>query len=335
MDMLCTDVLWSSFGDRLAAAAPAATWLLMAPDGTVTAAGDGSVVAAADVAPEVVIGSYDLWDKGGAYRPFFAWLSSQPASLRWFQSCAAGFEAELYGQLLARGVRLSTGHGTASPIAEYVLWAVLDTFLGAGEWRAHQARGHWHRDGLWHREVAGSEWLVVGMGSIGCEVGRRARALGATVTGVRRQPSGEEPADRMITPGELHGALPAADVVVVCAPASRSTRQLVDATFLAAMAPGSVLVNVARGELVDEAALLTALDAGRPGAAVLDVASVEPLPSESPLWRHPQVTVTPHASGHTGSTNARYVPLVVENLRRYVAGETPLRQERLLSDWRT
>lgn len=211
---------------------------------------------------------------------------------------------------------------------------MLDTFLGAGQWRVAQAESRWERGGTGHREVAGSAWLVVGMGAIGGEVARRARALGATVTGVRRHPSGDEPVDRVVTPDGLLSAVPEADVVVLSAPASRATRHLADGAFFAAMRPGSVLVNVARGELVDEEALLAALDLGRPAAAVLDVASTEPLSVASPLWRHPLVTLTPHASGHTGTTNAHYLPFVEENLRRYLAGE-PLRQERTLADWRT
>jgi phosphoglycerate dehydrogenase-like enzyme len=172
------------------------------------------------------------------------------------------------------------------------------------------------------------------MGSIGAEVAVRARALGATVTGVRRHPVGDEPVDRMVLPPDLPGVLPEADVVVISAPASASTHHLVDAAFLAAMAPGSLLVNVGRGELVDEGALIAALDRGRPAAAVLDVTAVEPLPADNPLWSHPRVVITPHVAGQTGTSNARYLPLVLDNLGRYRAGE-PLRQERTLADWRT
>lgn len=334
MEILCTERFWAGHGDQLEAAAPGAGWLLMADDGVVREAGAPSPRDVEGIRPEVLVGSYDLWMPGGAYRPFFAYLSAVPPSLRWFQSCAAGFERELFGRLLESGVRLTTGHGTAAPIAEYVLWAVLDHFLGADEWRAAQAEGRWVADSPGHREVAGTTWLVVGLGSIGGEVSRRARAFGARVVGVRRHPTGDEPVDAMVAPGDLLAAVPAADVVVVCAPSSAATRHLVDATFLAAMRPDAVLVNVARGDLVDEAALVAALDAGRPGAALLDVVGQEPLPPDSPLWRHPRVRITPHASGHTPLTNSRYAPHVAENLRRYLAGE-PLAQERVLADWRS
>lgn len=334
MDILCTERFWSGFADQLRAAAPGAGWLVMADDGAVRAVGGAATVAAESLRPEVVVGSYDLWMPGGAYRPFFGYLSSLPPSLRWFQSCAAGFERALFGRLLEAGVRLTTGHGTAAPIAEYVLWAALDHVLRAEEWRAAQARCDWVGDSPGHGEVAGSSWLVVGLGSIGGEVARRARAFGAHVTGVRRTPTGDEPVDALVPPSELLAAVPGADVVVICAPSSTATHHLVDAAFLAAMRPGALLVNVARGDLVDEEALLAALDAGRPAAAVLDVVAREPLPPESPLWRHPRVTITPHASGHTPLTNSRYAPQVAENLRRYLAGE-PLEHERLLADWRT
>ncbi len=331
MDVLCTNELWSGFGERLAAAAPDAGWLLMAPDGTVSRADDGAALSWEEAAPEVIVGSYDVFAQKGLLRPFFGFVAKS-GSLRWFQSCSAGFETDLYGELLRRGVRISTGHGTASPIGEYVVWAVLDTFLGAGAWRDAQ-RGSRGLRGGGHREVDGSTWLVVGMGNIGTEVATRARALGARVIGVRRTPTGDEPVDRMVTPDGLAGELGGADVVVIAAPAGDSTRHLVDAAFLAAMAPDALLVNVARGELVDEAALIAALDAGRPGAAVLDVTSVEPLPADSPLWGHPKVTISPHTSGITNSTNGRLMTLVEDNLGRYLRG-APLRQERTLADWR-
>jgi phosphoglycerate dehydrogenase-like enzyme len=216
-------------------------------------------------------------------------------------------------------VRFSTAHVTAIPIAEYVLGAVLRHRQQPERWADAQARREWrHRE---FPEVHGTTWLVVGVGAIGAEVAVRARAFGARVVGVRRTPRGDEPVDALLSPGELLGAVPAADVVVLCAPGTDATRHLVDAAFLAAMRQGSLLVNVARGSLVDEAALLAALDAGRPAHAVLDVVEVEPLPADSPLWDHPGVTLTPHSSGGGLGRYARSAELFAANLARYVAGE--------------
>ena len=251
-----------------------------------------------------------------------ALLASAP--LRWVQSAGAGYDTWHFQQLLARGVRLTTAHVNNVPIAEYVLREVLDRFQRADRWRAGQAAHHWeHHE--W-REVTGSTWLVVGVGAIGSAVAERARAFGAHVIGVRRTPDGTEPVDEMVGPDQTLALLPRADVVVLTLPATDATRHLVDDGFLAAMAPDAVLVNVARGAIVDEAALLRALDAGRPDFAVLDVVGTEPLPAESPLWDHPKIVVTPHSSSGGHGRFARGADLFAHNLRRYRAGE-PLRHE--------
>ena len=245
-------------------------------------------------------------------------------ALRWVQSAGAGYDTWHFQELLRRGVRLSTAHVNNVPIAEFVMREVMDRFQRADEWRAAAAEHRWeHHE--W-REVYGSTWLVVGVGAIGSAVAERARALGCTVIGVRRNPDGAEPVDEMIAPDELASALPRVDVVVLTLPATDQTRNLVNDDFLAAMRPDSVLVNVARGSVVDEPALLRALDAGRPGFAVLDVVTEEPLPPDHPLWSHPKVVVTPHSSSGGHGRFGRGADLFAENLRRYRAGE-PLLHE--------
>ncbi|MFM8304681.1 MAG: D-2-hydroxyacid dehydrogenase [Actinomycetota bacterium] len=256
--------------------------------------------------------------------PEFVAALAAAEPLRFVQSAGAGHDTWHFTQLLARNVRLCTAHVNDVPIAEYVLRAVLDRFQRADRWRAGQAHHHWeHHE--W-REVAGSTWLVVGVGAIGAAVAQRARAFGARVVGVRRTPDGNEPVDEMVGPGALPARLPHADVVVLSLPGGPETRNLVDAPFLAAMRTDAVLVNVARGSIVDEEALITALDAGRPDFAVLDVTHTEPLPPESPLWAHPRIVVTPHSSSGGHGRFARGADLFAENLRRYTTGE-PLLHE--------
>ena len=146
------------------------------------------------------------------------------------------------------------------------------------------------------------------------------------MTGCRRNPTGDEPVDAYVSPADLLAALPKSDIVVLSLPGENDVPPLVDATFLAAMAEGSMLINIARGSLVDETALIEALDRGRPEVAVLDVMVTEPLASDSPLWTHPRVVLTPHNSAGGWNRYDRYDVLLVDNLGRYAGGE-PLRNE--------
>lgn len=301
---------------------PGVSPLTMEADGTLRG-GDGTPVAREDAAPEVAWGTSDLFADGAPLRAFMGLLRRLP-SLRWFQSPAAGFDQPMFAELAARGVRVTNAHVNGIPIAEYVLRAVLDAFQDAGRWRDAAAARRWELHD--YREVAGSTWLVVGLGSIGGGVARRAAAFGARVLGCRRHPGPDDPTERTVTPDQLPDVIGDADVVVLAAPATPQTDRLVDDGFLRAMRPGSVLVNVARGCLVDEDALLAALDRGAPGAAVLDVFVTEPLPADHPFWTHPAVTVTPHnAAGGTGRYG-RQAELFADNLERLLAGR-PLRND--------
>ncbi len=133
----------------------------------------------------------------------------------------------------------------------------------------------------------------------------------------------------MVAPSDVPGVVGRCDVVVVAAPATSETHHLVDAAFLAAMKPRSVLVNVARGSLVDQDALLAALERGRPETAVLDAVTPEPPPADSPLWDHPRVVLTPHNSFAGDGCNHRNYELFLENLRRYLAGAPLLNEQSL------
>ncbi len=256
-------------------------------------------------------------------RPFFG-IVLRSATLRWLSVPNAGLDSPVFTAVLERGVRLTNAHVTDIPISEYVLRSVLDVFQQAELWRDAQRRRAWDRHQF--REVAGTTWLIIGLGTIGHAVAVRARAFGARVVGCRRSPTGHEPADAIVSPSELRGALPSTDVVVLCLPSTADSPPLVDAAFLEAMAPGSVLVNIARGSLIDERALVAALDKGRPSAAILDVMQNEPLPDDSPLWTHPHVVLTPHNSAGGFDRYGRYDDLLVDNLARYASGE-PLRNE--------
>lgn len=284
---------------------------------------DGRPVSIEDAAVEAAWANNEVW-LGPVARQFSVALLKSP-TLKWLQSGAAGFDHPIFGQLVQRGVRLATSHGQAVGMADYVLWGVLDHLQRGPERRAAQTAGDWRRS-LRFRELAGGEWLVIGFGAIGQGVGARARAFGARVVGVRRNQAPDPAADVIAAQADIPALLPRADVVVLSVPLTPETRHLVDAAFLAAMKPRAVLVNVGRGGLVDEAALLAALDKGAPEHAILDVFETEPLPKESPFWSHPRVTLTPHLSGVTEGQAARNDEVFLENLRRYV-GRQPLISE--------
>lgn len=295
--------------------APDLELALVAPEGAITL--DGQPLDDETAQPDWGWFSADSGFGPAGRALFVSMLKSQ--RLAWVHTGAAGVDGPIWRQLVDKGAELTTGHGQAISIAEYVLAGVLEYFQRWPERHAAQGERRWVR--LPFREVAGTRWLVVGFGAIGEAVAERARAFGADITGVRRSGAPHPAADRMAKLGDLPGLLPDADVVVLAAPLNAETQNLADADFFAAMKSGSVLVNVGRGGLVDEAALLAALGAGAPAHALLDVFRAEPLPEDSPFWNHPKVSLTGHASAFGSGQTARNDALFLENLRRRLAGE--------------
>lgn len=281
----------------------------------------GQEVSVDDARPELAWVNTDIF--AGPIRNYMLAILKSP-DLRWLQSGAAGHDNPIFAQIVAKGARLTTNHSQAIAIAEYIVASVLDHFQHGPKRRAEQAAKRWTR--VLFREVMGTRWLVIGFGAIGQETARRARAFGAHVTGVRRS-SGPHPlADALIVPSEIASVLPQSDVVALTLPLTPETKDLVDARFLAAMKPHSVLVNVGRGGLIDEDALLAALERGTPEHAILDVFQTEPLPVESPFWGHPRVSLSAHTSAWGSGLGARTDDLFIENLTRYLAGK-PLLNE--------
>ncbi len=314
MLVLLTSVAHASFAGQLGR--PGVEWLILQPDGTLVDE-NGGPVAWDDARPEVAWGTSDLFREGAPIGTFFSSLT-RLATLRWFASPAAGYDAPVFARLASAGVSVTNAHVNSVPIAEFVIRAVLDEFQDAGAWRSQVGPRSW-RIHDW-REVAGTTWLVVGLGGIGTEVATRARAFGARVIGCRRRPGADDPTDRTVTTDQLPEVVGQADVVVLAAPATPETADLVDADFLGRMKEGSVLVNVSRGSLVDEDALVAALDRGVPAVAVLDVFRTEPLPDDHPFWTHPSVRITPHNSAGGMGRLQRQADLFADNLDRFLAG---------------
>jgi len=243
-------------------------------------------------------------------------------SVRWVQSAAAGYEHPVFQAMLDAGITLTSSDGNSAGIAEYVLAEVLASFQRIEDRRAAQIARRWER--IDFREIAGSRWLILGYGSIGREVARRATAFGAEVVGMRRRPQPDPHAMRVVGPADLREETAAADVIVVSAAANADSTHLVDADLLSRMREQAVLINVARGSLIDSTALLRSLDAGRPERAILDVFDTEPLPADDPLWTHPKVRISAHCAGEGEGANHRGAVVFLEHLDAWLAGQ-PLR----------
>jgi len=241
-------------------------------------------------------------------------------SLRWVQAAAAGVEDPVFAKLVHKGITLTNSDSQAPAIADFILAAALDYFQLQDQRRERQAAHDWQR--IPFRELADTSWLIVGYGHIGRETARRASAFRASITGIRRRVPAkqDEFAHQVATLDRLPQLLPQADVVVLSVGLNEVTRNLANAEFFARMKHGSLLVNIGRGGLVDETALLDALNRDAPGRAALDVFHTEPLPQDSPLWNHPKIRVTAHASNQGSSTPRRGDELFLDNLQRYMRG---------------
>ena len=248
--------------------------------------------------------------------------------LRWIHSPAAGVGNLLFPEMVSSPVVLTNNRGNSSgTIAEHVIGVTLALLRGLPlAWR-RQAERVWAQDeinaGPPMRTLRESRVLVVGLGSIGAGVARLATAFGAHVVGVRRR-TGQPAPDgvaAVVGPDDLAGELPLADVVVVAAPDTSETVRLIGERELALMKDDAVLVNVSRGSLIDETALVRTLESGRLRGAALDVFEREPLVAGSPLWARQDVLVTPHVAGFHKDHWDIVVGTFTENLRRFAAGE--------------
>jgi phosphoglycerate dehydrogenase-like enzyme len=247
--------------------------------------------------------------------------------LRWIHSPAAGIGGMLFPEMLANSVVITNSKGmSADTIAEHVLAVTLAMFRRLPHAFRSQTAREWAQDAIGeagHKLIAGSTILIVGLGAIGGAVARRVTLMGADVIGIRRttRPGQHDNVRKIATPDRLLDLLPLADVVVLSAPHTRETRGLIGAAELRAMSPGALLVNVSRGQLVDEVALADALISGRIAGAALDVFHDEPLPPESPFWTLPNVLITPHTSGFRPDHWDAATALFAANLRRFEAGQ--------------
>jgi phosphoglycerate dehydrogenase-like enzyme len=309
--LLISEWVERRYGERLAALAPRVARVVIR----------GEQVDGDPAAVEVAFFSGDLFPD--RVREFALALRDAKA-LRWLHTFSAGVDHPWFRALHQKGIRLTTSSGAhAVPIAQTVALYLLALSRGLPAWADAQRRCAWERHPI--DDLSGRLLGVVGLGPIGLEVARLGQALRMRVVGLRRRPRGDEPCETWPL-ARLDELLPETDALVLALPLTEDTRHLLDAKRLRAMKRGAWLVNVGRGALVDEPALVEALRSGHLGGAGLDVFENEPLPPESPLWSLPNVIVTPHNSGDTPGNLDRACEIFLDNLGRYGRGE-PLRNE--------
>jgi phosphoglycerate dehydrogenase-like enzyme len=243
--------------------------------------------------------------------------------LRWIQALGAGIAQFEPRRLCDEGIVLTTAAGvTATPISEFVMGRILEV------WKRTRHLEELQRSRTWEfatgRTLSGCTLGVVGLGAIGTAVAKRAQAFGLRVLATRRRYTEgmTSPfADELYGPDGLGKLLEGSDVVVLAVPETDQTGSLIGANELARMKEGSVLCNVGRGALVDEEALLAALQSGHLSAAILDVTRQEPLPADSPLWDAPNIYLSPHSAASVDHYADDMASLLAGNIRRYAAGE--------------
>ena len=253
--------------------------------------------------------------------------------LQFIQSISSGMDQYSREQLGAKGIRLASAAGVnARAVAEHALALILAVYRRLPEARDNQHKKVWRGmlGDLTQREdeLGGKTLLIVGMGRIGSHLAKLAKAFDMKVIGVRRDPkAGTNGADEIYGMEDVVNLVPQADIVALTCALTPETTGLMSAAAFAAMKPSSVFVNVARGKVADEAALIKTMEGNKIWAAALDVTAEEPLPAASPLWTLPNVFITPHTAGETRAYEDNVIDILIENLDRLWRGEATLRNQ--------
>lgn len=253
--------------------------------------------------------------------PLLANLWPQARAVRWVHAGWAGVDRLLFPELVASDVVVTRSAGIyGSSLAEYALAAMLFFAKRIPELMANQRARTWRK--VSPSDLRGKTLGIVGLGDVGTALAEKAKALGMRVIGLRRSGGAAPPfVDGLLPLDRLAELLAAADYLVICTPLTAQTRGLIGERELALMKPGAVLVNIARGGIVNEQALLAALHSGRLAGAAVDVFEQEPLPPDSPFYDAPNILISPHSMDTVPGWEDKVVGLFVENFRRYVAGQ--------------
>ena len=276
------------------------------------------------------LGDFDVLVISGLWRNE---LAEKAARLRFIQSIGAGTDQFGRDVLTAKGIQLASATGVnVKAVSDHAMALILALARRLPEARDNQARHHWRGMisdlTLREDELSGKTLLIVGLGKIGGRLASLAKAFDMHVIGVRRDPSsGKGGADSVHPLADLSSLLPQADIVALTCPLTKETENLIGADALGRMKKSGYLINVARGRIVDEAALIDAMRAGRIAAAAIDVTPEEPLPAGSPLWDLPNTFITPHTGGETRRYEDNVIDILEDNLQRLWSGEMNLRNQ--------
>ncbi len=247
--------------------------------------------------------------------------------LKWIHSTAAGVAQLVYPELRDSGILVTNPRGIFSkPMAEHALGMMIALARNFPDSTRYQDKCTWGQSLIWDKpeqltELNGKTLLIVGFGSIGHELAKRAKAFEMRVWGVTRSGKGDTSlAEKIVPATELNAVLPEADYIVLAAPETGETKQLIAAEEISKMKRGARLLNLGRGSLLDEAALIAALESGQLAGAALDVTGVEPLPSDSPLWKAPNLFITPHTSGVSELLWVRQTEMLLNLLELWFSG---------------
>jgi len=276
------------------------------------------------------LGDFDVLVISGLWRNE---LADKATKLRFIQSIGAGTDQFGRDVLSAKGIRLASASGVnMKAVSEHAMALILALARRLPEARDNQARHHWRGmiSDLTQREdeLGGKTLVIVGLGNIGGRLASLAKAFDMHVIGVRRNPSaGKGAADKVHALADLDSLLPQADIVALTCPLTKETENLIDADALGRMKRSAHLVNAARGRVVNEAALIEAMRAGRIAGAALDVTPEDPLPAASPLWDLPNTFITPHTGGETRRYEDNVLDILEDNLQRLWRGEPNLRNQ--------
>ena len=279
---------------------------------------------------DAAIGEADVLVVSGLWRNE---LIAKAPKLRFVQSIGAGTDQFDRDALRARGIRLASAQGVNErAVAAHAMALILAMLrhipAGRDNQRRHQWRGMISDLNQREDELTDKVLLIVGLGRIGSRLANLARAFGMRVIGTKRDPStGTGAADEVVAQDRLMDVLPRADIVALTCPLTPQTEKLIGERALGAMKPSAYLVNVARGRVVDEPALIAALSAGRIAGAALDCTVEEPLPASSPLWDFDNVLITPHTAGETRRYEDNVIDVLLENLDRLWRGEPELKNQ--------